>query len=239
MKKLILIATFVVYLTLVLTACSVELSVPHTVAIDGTTYRNGFYGDLWPDNITLKGEPIKVGVNDFQRVNCERFDWVHSAIGTKTSGILYCKESQWEEAQEYYADCDNFVYYCSIGAKYVDLDPVIITIPNIDSKKFDELMVYANKNSYNPFGSNKDVKIRRIPIPDRDKSPELVFYKESKDGFFTSFKGNIFHELDGKLLLLFYYDFGHGKKEEMVAVDVPDELGQYFVKLIEQLKKQI
>ncbi|NLD46731.1 MAG: hypothetical protein GX660_05960, partial [Clostridiaceae bacterium] len=43
---------------------------------------------------------------------------------------------------------------------------------------------------------------------------------------------------DGKLLFLFFYDYGHGKYEEMVAVDVPDELGQYFIKLIEQLKKQ-
>jgi len=41
--------------------------------------------------------------------------------------------------------------------------------------------------------------------------------------------------IDGKLLLVFFYDYGHGKYEELVAVDVPDELGQYFIKLLEEL----
>lgn len=237
MKKLFLIATCVVFLTLALTACNSALFIPKTVTIDGETYRNGFYGDLWPDNITFEGDSIKEGINEFRHVNCEKFDWVHSQIGSTTAGILYCAESQWEQASEYYADSDNFVYYCSIGAKYVDRDPVIATIPNIDSKKFDALMAFAEENSYNPFGSNEDVKTLRLPIPDSDKSPKLVFYKESIDGFFTSYKGYTFHEVDGKLLLLFFYDYGHGEYEEMVGVDVTDELGQYFIELLEQLKE--
>ncbi len=237
MKKLrlrvSLIVVFVVLLTFVLTACNSDLFVPQTVTIDKTTYRDGFYGDLIPNNITFKGDAIKVGDKEFHHINYEKFDWVHSAIGSFTEGTLYCSESQWEQVCEYYADSDNFVYYCSIGAEYVDRDPVIITIPDIDFQKFDELMSFAEKNNYNPFRSNKGVKTLRVPIPDRDKSPELIFYKESIDGFFTSDKEYKFHELDGKLLLVFYYDYGDGENEEMVAVNVPDELGQYFIKLLE------
>lgn len=232
--EIILIVISITFFTFALTTCNFNIFVPKKVTIDGTTYRNGFYGNLWPINITFKGDSIKVGNNEFHHINCEKFDWVHSAIGGTTSGILYCAEDQWKEALEYYTDSDNFVYYCQIGAKYVDRDPIITTFPNIDSKKFDALSAFAEKNSYNPFGSNKGIKTHRLTIPDRNKSPKLIFYKESKDGFFTSFKGNLFHIIDGKLLLVFYYTYGHGKYEELVVVDVPDELGQYFIKLLEQ-----
>lgn len=242
MKKLfnwegvILIAMFVAFCTVALTACSTSTLLTRTVTIDGTKYRSGFYGNLYLNNITFKGDSIKVGVDEFQHVNCDKFDLVHRSIkGTK--GMLYCTESQWKKACAYYADGSNFVYYCNIGGRYVDRDTVIATIPNMDSKKFDALMDFAKKNSYDPFGSSKGVKTRRLPIPDRDKSPELIFYKESKDGLFISDKRYIFHVVDGKLLLLFYYDYGHGKYEEMVAVDIPDKLGQYFVKLLCQMKK--
>jgi hypothetical protein len=228
-----LIATVIVFALSALTACNSDLLVPKNVTIDGTTYRNGFYGELWPNNFTLKSDVIKVGINEFHRVDCEKFDWVHSYIGSKSEGIIYCAEDQWEQVSEFYSSNDNFVYYCRIGAEYVDRDPIIVTIPDIDPSKFDELMGFADKNCYNPFGSNADVKTRRLPIPDRDKSPKLIFYKESKDGFFASYQGYIFHALDGKLLLLFYYDYGHGKYEEMVAVDVPDDLGQYFINLLD------
>lgn len=235
MKKNVLIV-LCTFFTLALTACNISnLFVPETVEIDGKTYRNGFYGDLWPENLTYKGDSYKDGNNEFYHVVCEQFDWVHSSIGSTTNGVLYCAEGEWEKACEYYSNSDNFTYYCRIGAQYESSGPVLVTIPNIDSTKFDELLAFADKNSYNPFGSNKDVKTRRLPIPDENESPELVFYKESKDGFFTSFQGNEFLVIDGKLLLLFYYDYGHGEYEELVAVEVPDELGKYFIKLIAQL----
>lgn len=235
MKKFTLIVLFT-FLTLALSACNISnLVVPESVTIDGTTYRNGFYGDLWPENLTYKGDSHKEGNSEYYHVDCKQFDWVHSEIGSTTNGVFYCAESQWEQAYKYYKHSDNFTYYCSIGAQYEDRDPVLVTIPNIDTTKFDELIYFADMNSYNPFGSNKDVKARRLPIPDRDESPELTFYKESKDGFFTSFQGNKFLVVDGKLLLLYYYDYGHGKYEELVAVDVPDELGKYFIELMAQL----
>lgn len=216
--RVILITMFIAFFTFPLTAYASDFFLPKNVTIDGTTYINGFYGDLWFNKIVFKGDSTKVGIIEFRHVKCKKFDWVG------TNGMLYCSESQWEKARKYYADCNNFVYYCSS-------DSVITTIPNMNSQKFDALMAFAGNNSYNPFSSNKGIKIRRLPLPDNDKSPQLIFYKESKDGFFTSYKGYKFHVIDGKLLLLFFYD-GRGKHEELVAVDVPKKLGQYFIKLL-------
>ncbi len=235
MKKIVLII-FCIFFTPILMACNISnILVPKTITIDGITYRNGFYGDLWPENLTYKGDSYKKGNKEFYHVDCEQFDWVHSDGGGTANGVLYCAESQWEQANEYYKDSNNFTYFCSIGAEYIDRDPVIITVPNIDPTKFDELLSFAKKNSYDPFGANSDVKTFRLPIPDREESPQFIFYSESKDGFFTSFKGDKFFVVDGKLLLLYYYDYGHGKYEEMVAVEVPDELGKYFIEFIGQL----
>lgn len=237
MKRTVL-AVLCIFFASTLIACNIsELFIPEKVTIEGTTYRNGFYGDLWSENLIYKGDSYKVGNNEFHRVECEKFDWVHSDIGSTTSGVLYCAESQWEQAYEYYHDSDNFTYYCRIGAQYEDRDPVLVTISDMDTTKFEELMSFADKNSYNPFGSNKGVETRRLPIPDRDEAPELIFYKVSKDGFFTSYQGDEFFVIDGKLLLLFYYDYGHGQYEELVAVEVPDEIGKYFIELVEQFNQ--
>ncbi len=235
MKKIILIM-FCLFIISTFSACNlINQREPETVTMDGTTYRSGFYGDLWPENLTYKGDPYKEGRNKFYHVDCEQFDWVHSKIGRTTNGVLFCAENQWEQACEFYKNSDNFTYYCEIGSEYIDRDPVLVTIPDIDTTMFDELMSFANKNSYDPFGSSDDVTTRRLPFPDRDESPELNFYKKSKDGFFTSFQGNTFLVVDGKLLLVYYYDYGHGKYEELVAVDVPEELGTYFIELVVQL----
>lgn len=212
-----------------LTACSADI--PHTVTIDGVTYRDGFYGDLWPKDLIYESYADKVGENEFHRVNCKSYDWVQCSKRGTENGVIYCAENQWEQAKAYYSDNNNFVYYCKIGDNY----PLVDTISNMDSSKFDELMAFADKNGYKPFGSNKGVKTRRMPVPNY---PELNFYKESNDGNFTSYKGYKFIALDGKLLLLYYYDSHYGKsEEELVAVDVPDEIGQYFIDLLSQLRQ--
>ena len=112
------------------------------------------------------------------------------------------------------------------------IDPIIITISDIDQKKFVDLMVFADENSYNPFNSKNNVITQRLPIPDKDESPQLVFYRKSKDGFFTSSEANKFHVINDKLWLVFFYDYNHENNEELVAVTVPNELGQYFIELL-------
>ncbi|QOR35203.1 hypothetical protein IMX26_17380 [Clostridium sp. 'deep sea'] len=232
----IFIIISVIILTSTLTACTSSFIIKSSVTIDNITYRNGFYGDLWPNNFTFKDDSSNEESSKFRHVNCDKFDLVHSYIGFKASGILYCAENEWKQASEYYAANNNFDYYCHIGGNYADCDPV--KIPNIDYQKFNELMSFAKENDYNPFGSNDGVETQRLPFPDENKSPKLVFYKESKDGLFNSFKGYIFHILDGKLLQVYFYDYGHGEYEEMVYVNVPDEIAQYFIELLKQLDEK-
>jgi hypothetical protein len=212
-----------------------SLTVPKTLIVNGVKYRNGFYGELWTFNLTFIGDTHKAGAHEFRRIEHRRFDLLHSKIGDKSGGILYCAEEQWETAKSFYADGNNFVYYCRIGRENTEHDSLIVTINDIDPLKFNALTDFANKNSYKAFGSNRGAETRRIAIPDGNVAPELVFYKESRDGIFTSFKGHKFYVLDGKLLLVFYYDYGHGKYENLVVVDVTEELGQYFVELFLKL----
>lgn len=231
MKKFIL-GILSVFHILTLTACSVVSGVPETVTIDGVTYRNGFYEGLWPvfgqvgyiGSETLQEEVIyDDGTRKFRRVDFEGHDWVHSYTGGTTNGVVYCEESQWEQEYAYYSDSSNFLYYGGGSLK-----------PDIDPEKFDELLSFADKNRYKPFGSNKGVETRDLPIPDRDESPKLSFFRVSNDGYFVSYKGDTYHIVDGKLVLVFYYDYGHGEYKKLVAVDVPEELGQYFIDLLAQ-----
>ena len=51
-------------------------------------------------------------------------------------------------------------------------------------------------------------------------------------------KSPMYFVYDGKLWLVFYHDGGrdNGGVEEVVAVEVPDELGQYFIGLIDETR---
>ena len=203
-----------------------------SVTIDGVKYRSGFYGDLYPVNLRYKSDYFRKGSKMFRRVDCEQFDWVQNS-----KQLVFCAKSQWKRAQAYYADRDIFAYYCRIGVENIfSDDPEIIAIPGMDSQKFDALMAFAEKNRYDPFGSNKNVKTRRLSMPDSGESQVIVFYRESSDGFFSSSRRYRFHILYDKLFLLFYYEHGGGaEKKCLVAVDVPDELGKYFIELLTEL----
>ena len=63
----------------------------------------------------------------------------------------------------------------------------------------------------------------------------ICFYKVSNDGFFMTIKRPMYFVHESKLLLVFYHDGGrnNGGIKEVVAVDVPNELGQYFIGLID------
>lgn len=219
-----------------LTACSPFDLEAAKVTINGITYRRGFYDSLlYPDNITFQEGSNTVNGKVYHHVDFERFDCVHREGGGSTAGRLYCAEDQWKEAQAYYADSNNFLYYCSIGVKNETKGtaPVVFEISDIDPEKYDSLMTFADKNRYKAFGA-ANRKTHRMPIPNSEESPVLSFYKESKDGLLSSIKGCTFYVVDDKLVLLYRYDYGHGKYKEMLVVDPPKKLNQYFVELVKK-----
>jgi len=218
--------------------------VPESVTIDGVTYRTGFYGDLIPvfgqvGNIgsdTLQDEiAYDDGKRKFQRVDYEGHDWVHSYIGKWTGGVVYCAESQWEQMRGYYTDPLNFDYYCGSG---YNISETSASIPEIDHQKFDELLAFGNENEYEPFNerSNEKVMEKTRRIPESEFQSSVSFYKVSNDGYFQTPSFHRFFVYEGKLLLVFFHDGGrdNGGTREVVAIEVPDELGQYFMDLLEQ-----
>jgi hypothetical protein len=95
-------------------------------------------------------------------------------------------------------------------------------------------MMFAQENEYDPFNIHRNVETDRLPIPAQDKSPQLTFYKVSNDDLFTSYKGNSFHVIDNELLLVYQYDYENSDNPELVAVKVPDEIGNYFIELLRE-----
>jgi hypothetical protein len=209
--------------------------VPNTVKIDGVTYRNGFYGNMWTtENLTTDKDTFKVGSNEFFQTNNMQFNCMISDIGPNGCEV-YCAEKQWEQAHKYYQAGKNFVYYCKIGNPQDDSTTDIHTISNADTNKFDKLIDFADSHNYDPvFNPNQKEKTQRITVPDGNSSTELTFYKESKDGFFTSCRGNTYYVIGSKLFLLYYYDCSK-EPQEMLVVNIPTDLGQYFVKLASKL----
>ena len=219
-------------------------AVPTNVTIEGVTYRNGFYGELYPvfeqvgdiGSDTLQEEIVyDDGMHKFRRVNFKGHDWIHSYIGEYTGGTVYCAENEWDQLCDYYADPTNFEYYCGIGYY---LSEKVSSISEIDPQKFDDLLNFGIENEYKPFDERSNEKVmqnvRRIPEAEFQES--VCFYKVSNDGYFTTSQSPRYFVHDGKLLLIFSHDGGrdNGGAAEVVALDVPDELGQYFVDLMER-----
>lgn len=194
-----------------------------TVTIDGTVYRNGFCEDLYPLSINCQDDCYSVNGKEFYRVDCEQFDLIYTPTGGPAFDVLYCAEEQWDQAKSYYEDGDNFLYYC----EYMEQ-------PDMDISKFEALMEFIKENKYGLFGSNSDVEVCRLPMP--DWSSQITFHKESKDGMLISSQGNKLYLIEGKLYSALYYDMGNGNNEELVAAKVPEEIGQYFINLLEQIQ---
>jgi hypothetical protein len=150
-------------------------------------------------------------------------------------GVVYCAESQWEPMRDYYADPLNFEYYYGVGYY---IPETAVNISEINPQKFDELLAFSDENGYDPFDqrSNEKIlqKIRRISESEFHEG--ICFYKVSSDGYFTTIQDSMYFVHDGKLLLVFYHDGGNknGGIEEVLAMDVPDELGRYFIGLMER-----
>ncbi len=215
------------------TGCSIYEVVPRTVTVEGTVYQCGFYENLYPQ-VSITDTVYEVNGNLFYRVEGDAHDWLCCFdVGTVSEGTIYCEKSQWETAQAYYADAENYDYYCKVGTASIDYEPELYEISEIDKEKFLELTAFGEEHQYHPFGGNSKIEKQTLPMPEESESPRLVFYRESKDGCFASFQGCHFYAVDGQLLLTYQYQ---RDTEEWIAVPVPEPLSSYFVSLASNLK---
>jgi hypothetical protein len=227
-KSLISINVFCIF---ILISCELlvltDISTVKTVEIENVIYKKGFYGNLIPDNFTFKNGEYLIDSVLYRRVNNNKFNIVHCYRGEWTSGTLYCADEQWISANNYYKDYNNYFFICSVSNGYIceEDDKKIDLTAVIDHDKFDALITFAEKNDYGNLKQPKKSKTRRLPIPD---SQSYFIFRESKDGLFTSPRYYQFYIIDNKLVLRYYYDRG----TDLVVVDVPDHLGDYFIKLL-------
>ena len=238
MKNILPRIAILVCICLILsTLCSCSLisrdRVPKTVKLDGATYKTGFYGDLWPEGFEETGDAVKVRGIEYHRINSDKYDLIHSFAGDRSCGVIYCRSDQYDDAERFYRDPENFVYYCSV--KNTD-EWTDIRLNGFDAETFDALSAFCAENEYDPLDNrhNEKVKTVELPMPDLDKTPELVFFRVSSDGFFESYRGYEILASGGRLYFLFYYDFGHGEYEKMLAVPVPDELEAYLFGILKE-----
>lgn len=198
---------------------------PETVIIGQETYRTGFYGSLYAENISLSEVEYEVDGITFSRVDLDTHDWVWAPIGFTGEGTVYCPESQWESEKAYYENIANFTYYCQIDGK------TIKTVPDMNTEHFEALARFCEENGYDPFDSKKDVILEVFPYAVGEQLPQFIFYKASNDGYFTSFRGSHLYVIEGKLYLLYYFE----GEEIMKAVLIPSEIADYFLSVIAEL----
>jgi len=99
---------------------------------------------------------------------------------------------------------------------------------------FDALLSFSDESYYDPFDSlhNSKIETVELPMPDNWGDTRLTFYKESNDALFCSDKGYGYYIIDNSLYMVYQYDFGHGEYKKLIAVKVPDDISNYFVRFM-------
>ena len=229
MRKLF---SIVLILALTLTGCvGLAPNGPETIKSGEKTFKTGFYGTLFPNDFELTGETIAIENLKLNKISHDRFDLYHADIGSYYEGTIYCDEKDYESVFAFYADPNNYSYYCILSGDSTTQHTKTVEISDIDTDKFDALLEFADKTDYDPFDKKHNAIIEKVefPMPDDAKDTRLVFYKESKDNLFNSSKATDYYIIANHLYAVYQYDFGHGEYEKLIAVKVPDDISTYFV----------
>ena len=198
-----------------------------TVEVDGVLYRNNFQGNLVFMDPQYDSKPVfEKGDNQYFHLECEQYDLLY-CLSTREESV-YCRDDQWQQLYNYYANKENFTYECYVD-EHGAAGPVFYPVPDMDIVKLEALVDFFEHNFYNPFSFGSGVKTRRVPYA-VSSEPELRFLKTSKDMLFSEGAGK-FYIWEGKLLLEWYTY----SDDYMLVVDVPDDLSQYFVGIVNAL----
>ena len=240
MKKYILV---ILSLMLILSFASCTKKIPPlTITIEGKEYQKAFVGELYPldtsfpdaddkEGIRISGEYYyKYQLTDF---NC------YIAYDNNAEPNVYFESGRFEAAVSYYRNAENFKFFCLLGNIHDENDQQILEIKEIDSLMLDQLLDFSKDTDYNPFTSfNDEEEIITVSIPNPNDwmADEIHFYKESKDGAFSTLKGYTFILYENKLGLLYQYDFTDEKSPVMLIQYVPTEISDYFCSLLENLQ---
>ena len=236
MKKICFILSLI--LILCCCSCTINFNKPDTVTIEEREYKKAFIGELYPIDDVVSSEDIKISGNSYYKCFKTQYD-CYIAYDRNAEPNVYFSSEQFDEAFSFYNDASNFNFFCLLGNIHDENNQKILEIQEIDSLMFNRLFEYSAKNDYNPSTSfNSEDGLKKVPIsnPDDWLSDEIHFYKESKDGAFSTSRGYTFILYENKLCLLYQYDFSDKKSPVMLIRYVPTEISDYFCSLLENLQ---
>ena len=221
-----------------LAACSLLPSHrdPARIEIGGEAYVSGFYENLWPDGIAF-------GEDDPPAFETEYHLWwevagapfsLYCAQNKEAlywNPTVYCKESESEEAGAYYADAKNFDYYMGLyGDSHKDER---IKLGGADTALLEKAISLNARIQENAgkglLTGKKDFSDIEISIPYAEVLPvQPVFYRMSKDGFFTTIQ-NEWLVADGKVSVFGSYD---ADTDMYTAYIIDEEASAYMLGLL-------
>lgn len=214
---------------------------PKSFTVNGKDYEAGFYENwLYNQHIISKENYLGSGKEvykkiDFYKVPHESLDLITYCVhetGYREEQPLYILKGQYKKAQNYYANPANWTYWYFLGSPYEH--QADIQIYDIDGKKFNELIDFAQTHQYVPFAftNNKEVEKNYIyKTIKKSDLKEIVFYKKSIDNLLTSPTGGCsFTIVDGKFYFLNSYEPKEASVEEfkLTLTNLPSELESYF-----------
>lgn len=241
-KYIILILSLILILCSV--SCTAKKDLPDTVTIEDEEYRKTFIGRLYPTDASFPdaddGEGTRLYGEYYYKYLLTDFD-CYIAHDKNAEPNVYFSSEQVDEAFSFYNDANNFNFFCLIGNIHDENEQQIYEIHEINSLMFDSLLEFAEKNDYDPLTSfNNEENLKNVPIPNPDDwmADEIHFYKESRDGAFTTSRAYTFILHENSLYLLYQYDFSDDKMPVMLIRDIPEEISNYFESLLDNLQSK-
>ncbi len=170
-----------------------------TVTLGGVTYKNCFIDKniFIIDDFNFYEKEPDYG-DDFYKITDNILYKGHRQTYSDNFGIsesLYCPEEDWEELKAFYADPDNFNYYCRTYTNSY-LEAEVKQLDGVNGELFNQIL-----------GEAEDVReegysyITKIPADRNRKTIEFVM--ESKDNLFYAdsiryvvYEGTVYHEYD-------------------------------------------
>ena len=231
-----------IVLAFCLTSCGFSnfiKQLPDTITIHGREYKRAFIDELYPvDDVVDFDEGVEVGNVLYYKYSRATFD-CYISYDSKGRANIYFASEQFDEALSFYNDAENFTFVCVVGNIHDESKQQVFKLQNMDPSMFNKLHEFSVKNGYSPFSSTKDEsEIKRVPIGDINswKSEEIHFYKESKNGEFCTSRGYTYRLHDGKLFLLYYYDWADKEAPVMLLEEVPSEINDYFCSFLKSMQ---
>ena len=198
------------------------------IVIDGVLYRNKFQGDLILRNPKYGDEAVlKDSTGQYHRLEGTKYDLLYN-VNTETAGApesVYCRDDQWQELKKYYSDSNNFSYQCIIKTNGFSFETV--DVDKMDIFKLNELLAFCDENAYEPndfAGTNNAKAVSTSNLGDK----AYRFKMSSNDGLFSA-DAKFFSILDNSLVYRYYEVM---TEDKTLIIEVPKDLGDYFISVI-------